>query len=83
MWFKKKLKHPAQPEIDSDVLHTWVVSWQSRHGIWNTDTKPEYEVFIDEDKAIEFKKALEAAFKLIRHTSRTKVTITPRQDDKD
>mgnify|MGYP003480214104 CR=1 FL=1 len=54
---------------------SWIVRWESRYGAYSANTKKEAEIFPLEEDAIAFKDALEAAFKLIRHTSGNKVTI--------
>ena len=54
---------------------SWIVRWESRHGTASWDTKPEAEIFPIEADAQAFKAQLDAAFKLIRHTSGTKVII--------
>lgn len=54
---------------------SYVVRWESRNGVWHDSTKPEVEIFPLKEDAEAFKAQLEAAFKLIRHTSGNKVTI--------
>lgn len=65
----KKLFFRDKTETSVDVFEMWEVRWTSRHGKYSSDTQPEVRVFPKEEDAREFKKALEDAFKLIRHTS--------------
>jgi len=70
------LKKILLPQSEQVFAHkSWAVRWESRHGLYSGDTKPEIEVFPLKEDAVAFKQALEDAFKLIRHTSGTKVTI--------
>jgi len=55
---------------------SWRVEWYSRDGKHFTDVHQEAEFFLVEQEAKDFKEALEDAFKLIRHTSGTQVTLT-------
>lgn len=73
---KKKIRDETLTEID--VVRTWEVRWESRHGEWQGNTEPEVEVFTSEEDAQTFKRALEDAFTLIRHTSGDKVVIKER-----
>lgn len=57
---------------------SWIVRWTSRHGEYSSDTRPQAEIFPLKEDAEAFKQALEAAFKLIRHTSGNRVTIEER-----
>jgi hypothetical protein len=59
----------------SPPLETWVVIWESRFDDYGGDTKPELALFTNIDDAIKYKEALENAFKLLRYTHGTKVTI--------
>ena len=78
----KLFKKPPRLIPDDDVtvvlstnVHTWMVEWTSRQGSFSSDTRPEAEAFTSENEAKLFKKTLEDAFKLIKHTSGTTVTI--------
>jgi hypothetical protein len=72
-WFKKSL--PSGETSDILIVKTWEVRWTSRSGQFHSDTRKELAVFTDETMANHFKQALEDAFKLIKHSSGTKVTI--------
>ncbi len=75
MWFKK-LTVPATNETKQvDAVQMWEVRWRSRNGQYYTDTKDELECFPSEAQAKYFAAALKAAFKLIRHTSGTSVSV--------
>lgn len=54
---------------------SYVVRWESRHSEYSSGTKQEVEIFPIKEDAEAFKTQLEAAFRLIRHTSGNKVTI--------
>ena len=71
----KKILTTTQSEDHVYAHRSWIVRWESRHGEYSGNTKKEAEIFPIHDDAIAFKDALEAAFKLIRHTSGNKVTI--------
>tara|TARA_R110000796_G_scaffold126204_3_gene240904 strand:- start:1946 stop:2203 length:258 start_codon:yes stop_codon:yes gene_type:complete len=78
----KLFKKPPRLFPDYDVtvvlstnVHTWIVEWNSRYGQFSTDTRTEVEAFTSENEAKFFKKSLEDAFKLIKHTSGTSVSI--------
>ncbi len=64
------------PKELTTTQEVWTVSWISRTGEFSGNTSKECEAFTDKNEALEFKEALEYAFKLIRHTSQTKVIIT-------
>jgi len=59
-----------------EIFECWEVRWQSRHGAFSHDTVPEIRVFPKRKDAEDFKAALEDAFKLIKHTSGNRVTVT-------
>ena len=54
---------------------TWYVRWYSRYGEYSGDVKPEIAVFPDKESAKEFEAELKAAYKLLRHTSGTRVIV--------
>ena len=70
-----KLFFRDRTETSVDVFEAWEVRWRSRYGQFSSDTQPEVKVFPKEEDAKEFKKALEDAFKLIKHTSGTYVEL--------
>lgn len=75
--FTKKITVPeTNGTKEIETLQTWTVEWTSRYNQWQSGTKQEFEVFTSEKEALDFKLALQNAFKLIRHTSRTDVKIT-------
>jgi hypothetical protein len=78
MWFKKQTVPVSNDTKEIDVVQLWEVRWRSRYGEYSSNTKPQVECFISEEDARDFAKALENAFKLIRHThpAETKVTVT-------
>lgn len=70
-----KLFFRDKQEVSVDAKVCWEVRWTSRYGEYSRETKPELRVFTSEEDANEFKDALVDAFKLIKHTSGTKVKI--------
>ena len=74
-FIKKWLSAPSGEIVQLEGVQTWQVRWLSRKGGGHYDTLPEVEVFTNYKDALHFKQQLEDAFKLIRHTSGTSVTI--------
>ena len=66
---------PEETSLPVYAHTSWTVRWQSRHNEYSSGTRPEAEVFPIKQDAEDFKQALEQAFKLIRYTSGTRVTI--------
>ena len=75
----KKIFFRDEQETSVDAYDCWEVRWTSRYGGYSYDTKPEVRVFPKKAEAEAFKKALDDAFKLIRHTS-GKRTVLSKQD---
>lgn len=71
----KKIFFRDKQEQAVDVYEGWEVRWYSRHGAYSGDIKPEVKIFPNEEHAQDFKKALEAAFNLIKHTSQSTVRL--------
>jgi uncharacterized protein YeaC (DUF1315 family) len=57
------------------AVQLWEVRWESRYGEMGSDTRPEMEAFSSEEEARKFKSSLENAFRILRHTSGTRVTL--------
>ncbi len=76
MFFKWLTVPGSNSTKDIKVAQTWEVRWRSRHGEYSGDTRPELESFLSEAEATAFVKSLENAFKLIRHTSGDRATMT-------
>lgn len=78
MIFKtKKTQVPVSNEThEVDAIVTWSVKWKSRYGEFMGEVTEECETFIDESVAKEFKTSLDNAYKLLKHTSGTRVTLT-------
>lgn len=84
MFFKKKKIVPKSNETEHiEAVKLWYVSWVSRHGRFFDDTSKEIEAFPREEDANRFAESLRNAFKLIRHTSDTRVQIYVRESDQD
>ena len=73
----RKLFIRSRDTISIDVVDTWEVRWYSRHGEFSGDVRTEVMIFVTEVEAEEFAQALKDAFKLIQHTSGTRVTVKP------
>lgn len=71
----KKLLFRNEQLQTTYVFEAWEVRWTSRHGEYGGDTQPEMRIFPSKEEAEDFKKALEDAFKLIKHTSGTEVQL--------
>lgn len=71
----KNIFVPNDKKVSLIAYESWTVRWFSRYGEFSSSIKEECEVFTSEEEAEFFKNSLEEAFKLIRHTSHTKVTI--------
>lgn len=74
--FKQTTVPLSNETKDVTTVQTWTVSWYSRHGEYSSDTTRQFECFVTEADAFAFRDSLVAAFKLIRHTSGNKVTVT-------
>lgn len=61
--------------VSVDVAQTWEVRWWSRYNGFSHGTQGEVSVFVSEETANRFAQALRDAFKLIKHTSGTAVTV--------
>jgi hypothetical protein len=74
--FKFKFKFRDQQEQEVTAAAIYEVRWCSRWGSYSGNITPEIRVFTTKKDAEDFKKALEDAFKLIKHTSGNRVTLT-------
>lgn len=83
-WLMKLLDvdlEPIQPQIrqlPSEIggaVPLWQVRWLSRYNEYHSGTKPEVRGFSSRQAADDFAESLRTAFKLLRHTSGTKVEI--------
>ena len=66
----------SKKEVTVSACVQWEVRWTSRHSEFSNGTREEVRVFTDESQALEFSCALKDAFRLIRHTSQTLVSLT-------
>ena len=57
------------------ALDNWVVSWKSKHGEYKSDYRQEFEVFLNEDDAKDFKKSLEDAFKILKYSHESIISV--------
>lgn len=81
-WIKKLPVPVTNEQREADAVQMWAVRWHSRHGAYSPDTRPEMEAFTSKREALEFKRSLEQAFCLIKHTSGTDVSIEKMTLDK-
>lgn len=72
-FYKMFFRDKTQTSVKT--IQTWEVRWISRHGYYSSDTKEEVRVFVTRKEADIFAFALEDAFKLIKHTSGTRVNV--------
>lgn len=63
-----------------DAVELWYVEWTSRYDKYCNDTQKEFEAFPSKEDAENFAESLRQAFKLIRHTSQTRVSVYKRED---
>ena len=75
MWFKNKEVPVSNQTKTIQVFQTWEVRWTSRHGAYSVDTKQEVEIFLSEKDAKDFKESLGKAFRILKHTSGTEITL--------
>lgn len=71
----KKLFIPSGEKQEVTAYENWSVRWLSRNGQFSGDTQKEAEFFTNKDDAEKFATELKEAFKLIKHTSGTKVEV--------
>jgi hypothetical protein len=71
----KKLFIPSGEKKEITTFENWSVRWLSRNGQYGGDTQKEAEFFTNKDDAEKFANELRDAFKLIKHTSGTKVDV--------
>jgi len=69
------LKSPKSEMRTAQTLESWTVRWISRDGIWNDHVREESRAFTSHEAAEEFRNRLKQAFKLIKHTSQSEVTV--------
>ncbi len=72
----KKLFVPSGQKQELTAYETWSVRWRSRYGEYGSDTQDEMEVFTTKEDANKFATELREAFKLIKHTSGTRVEVS-------
>ena len=79
-FIKKVLKtsNDSRQEKKLEAVQLYYVSWYSRHGQYSSDVNRQVEAFPSKEDAEVFKKDLENAFKLIRHTSGDTVRLEKR-----
>lgn len=67
---------PVNEVVPVECVQLWYVRWTRRHGEFSTDTSECMEAFPVEADAKRFADSLRAAFTLLRHTSKTTVTVS-------
>jgi hypothetical protein len=79
IWKHASVEAPASNETQQlDTIQLTYVRWRRRYGEFSTDTEMCFEAFPSEDDANKFAESLRNAFKLLRHTSGTKVEVYKR-----
>lgn len=73
-WFKTLLI-PTGLKEELVAYESWIVRWQSRYDEYSSSIRPEAEVFTNKEDADKFAEQLREAFKLVRHTHGTRVTV--------
>lgn len=71
----KKLFAPSGEKKELTAIENWSVRWYSRHGSYSGDTRKECEFFTSKEDAEHFAEQLRDAYKLIKHTSDTSVSV--------
>ena len=74
-WLKKIIKAPSGETVDLQGFQVWMVRWNSRHGQFHGDTKPQVQAFGTREDAEHFATSLREAFALIKHTSGNEVRV--------
>lgn len=75
-WFRKKIYAPSVDTVQLDGLKTWTVRWIAKvddHPF--TTRRPEVQAFTNGSDAEHFAQSLRDAFKLLRHTAESTVTV--------
>lgn len=72
---KKIFKIISNETQEVEGVETWVVCWERRYGEFSSDVEKCYQAFTDKEMALQLKRSLDNAFKLIGTTSGNKVTI--------
>lgn len=58
------------------TVQLWEVRWDSKHGYEGVpDSRPEMEAFTSEAEAKEFRDSLQYAYRLLRYTTGTRVSM--------
>ncbi len=72
--FKKLIIRNKETQ-ELTAYERWSVKWQGRYGEYSSDTQNEMEFFTTKEDAERFATELREAFKLLKHTSNTKVVV--------
>lgn len=76
MWLTKQKQIPVNQSTSAEsCVQLWYVKWWSRDGNYSSNLNKEMEAFTSEKEALEFKSALENAYRLLKYTAGTEVTI--------
>jgi hypothetical protein len=71
----KKLFVPSEEKKELTAIENWSVRWYSHYGSYSGDTRKECEFFTSKEDAEHFAEQLRDAYKLIKHTSNTSVSV--------
>lgn len=72
----KKLFVPSGQKQELTAYEIYSVRWRSRQGQYRSDTQDEMEIFTTKEDAEKFATELRNAFKLIKHSSGTRVEVS-------
>jgi len=76
MRFFKKVVVPSGEQTELLAYESWSVRWNSRHGEYSHNTRPESEVFTSKEDAETFAIALRDAFRLLKYSSSKVVEVS-------
>jgi len=71
----KKLFVTSGEKKELTAIENWSVRWYSRYGSFSGDTRKECEFFTSKEDAEHFAQQLRDAYKMIKHTSGTSVSV--------
>ena len=76
MFGYKKISKPINSDTkEVDAVQLWIVQWISRHGSFHGQIEKQFQAFTSEELANSYANDLRKAFKFIRHTSETEVSV--------
>jgi len=70
-----KMFFRSEAQMSVDVIETWEVRWHSRYDSYSQSVRPEVRAFPSKEDAKAFAKALNDAFRIIKHSSGNRVDV--------